>query len=245
MEKVAVVIPIYKNSLTEIEQISLGQCLSILGNHPILFVAPKSLDLRFLMKWKKEIDSIRFSDHYFQSTKTYNQLLTNLEFYQAFKRFEYILIYQLDAFVFKDDLLEWCAKSFDYIGAPKLKMHHIQGTISCEPLMMNGGFSLRNVRALIRYIRIYQLFFSSWLANEDMMFSFTQKRAYPFRFLLKLPNWKDALAFSIEKNPTKSYEILGKLPFGCHAWERYNPTFWKKFIPQNQENESSHLGLKK
>lgn len=231
MEKVAVVIPIYKEKLSALEEQSLRQCLSILGKHPIIFVAPQLLDLTFLTQWKKEINAIRFADEFFQSTKTYNKLLTNVGFYQAFHQFEYILIYQLDAYVFKDELLEWCAKSYDYVGAPKLRLHHIDQGYSCEPLMMNGGLSLRNVRAILRYIRVYNLFFSTWKANEDMMFSFTQKRAYPFRLMLKLPKWREALAFSIEKNPELSLKILGKLPFGCHAWERYNPKFWEKYIP--------------
>ncbi len=240
MEKVAVVIPIYKPSLNENEVLSLKQCLQVLGKHPILFVAPQSLDMSFLQPWKVESQVIRFDDSYFQSTKTYNQLLTSQAFYQAFLSYEYILIYQLDAYVFQDELLDWCAKSYDYIGAPKLRTHHIDGKTSCEPLMMNGGLSLRRVRALLRYVRVYKLFFRTWKANEDMMFSFAQKRAYPFRFLLKLPPWQDALAFSIEQNPTRSYTVLGKLPFGCHAWERYEPNFWKKYIPQNQP---THTGL--
>jgi hypothetical protein len=63
------------------------------------------------------------------------------------------------------------------------------------------------------------------------MFSFAQRRSYPFRWLLKLPNWKEALAFSIEKNPQIGIKLLGgTLPFGCHAWEKYNPNFWKKYI---------------
>jgi hypothetical protein len=65
------------------------------------------------------------------------------------------------------------------------------------------------------------------------MFSFAQRRVYPFRFLLNLPDWKEALAFSIEQNPQTGYKILGKLPFGCHAWERYEPNFWKGIIAAN------------
>jgi hypothetical protein len=50
---------------------------------------------------------------------------------------------------------------------------------------------------------------------------------------LNLPDWKEALAFSIEQNPQTGYKILGKLPFGCHAWERYEPSFWKGIIAAN------------
>ena len=31
-----------------------------------------------------------------------------------------MLIYQLDAYVFKDELLNWANKGYDYIGAPWL-----------------------------------------------------------------------------------------------------------------------------
>ena len=37
-------------------------------------------------------------------------------FYLNFKKYRYLLIYQLDALVFRDELLEWCSKEIDYIG---------------------------------------------------------------------------------------------------------------------------------
>ena len=230
MEKVAVVIPIYQTQLNPEEIISLEQCLRVLGEYPIRFVGPQSLNIEFLKTWIKEIEIIRFEDKYFKSPKTYNKLLTSPFFYEAFPNFEYILIHQLDAYVFEDQLLEWCAKGFDYIGAPKLRKHHLSNTFSCQPVLLNGGLSLRKVRPILRYIKIYHLFFREWLANEDAMFSFAQRRVYPFRFLLKLPTWQEALNFAIEQNPETSMRILGRLPFGCHAWERYNPKFWEKYI---------------
>jgi hypothetical protein len=235
MEKVAVVIPLYQTKLNPQEEVSLRQCVRILGKHPIIIVAPESLDLSFLSPFGITPKTIRFNDEYFTSTKTYNKLLTSTVFYEAFANYEYILIYQLDAYVFEDNLLAWCAKGYDYIGAPKLRKHHLKGQASCSPVLFNGGLSLRKVKPLLRYIRIYQLFFNEWLANEDAMFSFAQRRARPFRFLLRLPHWKEALCFAFEQNPKISYELLGDLPFGCHAWERYNPTFWKQFIPQQED----------
>lgn len=235
MEKVAVLIPLYQTQLNPKEAISLQRCLHILGKHPIIFIAPASLNLSFLNSYGIQPNTIRFNDAYFKSPKTYNHLLTSSIFYEALTHFEYILIYQLDAYVFEDHLLEWCAKGYDYIGAPKLRKHHVENRTNCTPVLFNGGLSLRRVKPLLRYIKIYQFFFDAWLANEDAMFSFAQKRAIPFRFLLRLPTWKEALAFSIEQNPETSYQILGKLPFGCHAWERYNPNFWKPFIPQSED----------
>jgi hypothetical protein len=35
----------------------------------------------------------------------------------------------------------------------------------------------------------------------------------------------------VELEPKKAFEMLeGKLPFGCHAWEKREPDFWKPII---------------
>ena len=48
----------------------------------------------------------------------------------------------------------------------------------------------------------------------------------------------DAIRFSFEVNPTLLYKMNnGQLPFGCHAWERYDPEFWLPFINTHFENE--------
>ena len=38
-----------------------------------------------------------------------------------------MLIYQLDAFVFQDDLAYWCQQNYDYIGAPWLRDRDFTG----------------------------------------------------------------------------------------------------------------------
>jgi hypothetical protein len=233
MQQVAVVIPVYQTILSETEQISLRQCNRILGKYPIIIIAPEDLNTDFLAAYLDTYTVIPFEASYFKSPKTYNHLLVSELFYKQFITFEYILIYQLDAYVFEDQLAAWCQKGYDYIGAPKLKLAHAKGkqTLFSEPILMNGGLSLRNVKSIIRYIRYYGYFFKEWKANEDAMFSFAQKRAYPFRWLLKLPSWQEALAFSVEKNPQTGFNLLGgKLPFGCHAWEKYNPRFWSNYV---------------
>jgi len=233
MQQVAIVIPVYQGTLSETEKISLRQCQRVLGQHPIIIICPENLDTNFISDHIEAYSVIRFPTNYFLSPKTYNHLLVSESFYLEFLAYEYILIYQLDAYVFEDKLVAWCHKGYDYIGAPKLKKEHYTGKNSfvSDPILMNGGLSLRNVKSLLRYIRYYGFFFKEWKANEDAMFSFAQHRAYPFRWLLKLPNWREALSFSVEKNPQIGIELLGgDLPFGCHAWEKYNPSFWRKHI---------------
>ena len=48
----------------------------------------------------------------------------------------------------------------------------------------------------------------------------------------RIPDPATASRFATEINPDQLYEMNGQaLPFGCHAWEKYNPVFWRKFIP--------------
>ena len=100
-----------------------------------------------------------------------------------------------------------------------------------EPILFNGGFSLRRIKPIINFLKVYNTFIPAWPANEDSLFSVYHKRAFPLRFMLKLPTWKEGLSFAFEKNPQISYSLHeDSLPFGCHAWEKYNPSFWQKFI---------------
>jgi len=49
--------------------------------------------------------------------------------------------------------------------------------------------------------------------------------------LIRVPKPEEALKFSMEVHPEYLYEKNDKqLPFGCHAWERYEKEFWINFI---------------
>ena len=72
-------------------------------------------------------------------------------FYKRFYSYDYMLIYQLDAYVFKDELEYWCKKGYDYIGAPWLKLNKLKTMheFADPPAVGNGGFSLRNIKIAI------------------------------------------------------------------------------------------------
>ena len=47
----------------------------------------------------------------------------------------------------------------------------------------------------------------------------------------KKPTVQEALEFAWERFPSELYKQLGHLPFGCHAWEKYEyDCFWKQYI---------------
>jgi hypothetical protein len=52
----------------------------------------------------------------------------------------------------------------------------------------------------------------------------------------KIPSGSEALKFAFEVDPSKCYEMNGnKLPFGCHAWERYDRSFWEPHLIPDEE----------
>src|SRR5690606_29769773 len=119
MIEVSVVIPIYKSELTDSELKSFKQCLDVLGNHPLMLVAPTGLDTStYETLAGRNLQCTYFNKRYFTSVRGYSELLLSKKFYCHFEAYEYILIYQLDAWVFQDDLSHWCKLDYDYIGAP-------------------------------------------------------------------------------------------------------------------------------
>ncbi|WAC01876.1 DUF5672 family protein [Lacinutrix neustonica] len=106
-----------------------------------------------------KIRSEVFPKHYFETVYGYNSLMLSDAFYERFLNFKYLLIYQLDAFVFKNELLQWCEKDYDYIGAPwiaspdtllkkMLSIFNSKRKRERQKIFFkvgNGGFSLRNI----------------------------------------------------------------------------------------------------
>lgn len=83
---------------------------------------------------------------------------------------------------------------------------------------------------MYRYSFILKLLPSFLLRNEDIYFGVIIPFVNPF---YKIASFKDSLSFSFELNPKKSLELnKGKLPFGVHAWEKYNKDFWMKVLDE-------------
>lgn len=205
MKPVVVVIPIYKVIPNELENRSFVNCLTILGNHPIVIVAPKHLDLSYYTKFKSEITIIRFEDYYFDSIQGYNKLMISKVFYTTFKEFEYLLIHQLDAYIFKDELIQWCNLDYDYIGAPVFNFRTDHFSQITEVATLNGGLSLRKTQTAINALNSFH-------------------KIYTFRDLLR-KNWKDSKILGFFKSCY--FFLIGNNTF--HLFNRYDRNedlFW-------------------
>ncbi|OJX36919.1 MAG: hypothetical protein BGO87_14140 [Flavobacteriia bacterium 40-80] len=167
MIPVKIIIPIYKEELLETEILSLNQCAKILGDYPVVYVAPESLNAANYLKLLNG-SVLRFPDDYFENINGYNRLMLSNAFYKSFIDTDYILIYQLDAYVFKNELKYWCEKNYDYIGAPahNVRLNSFEPPISLVTL--NGGLSLRKVRAHLNVLNNFKIIypFSVLLKNN-------------------------------------------------------------------------------
>jgi Protein of unknown function (DUF5672) len=258
MQKVAVVIPIYQNVLSINEKHSLQRCLKILSSHPIILLKPISLNIDGLLSENPVLQVRNVADSYLDSVKSYNKLLMSKDFFSTFADFEFILIYQLDAFVFKDELLKWCDSGYDYIGAPWLsayqsgnwifeikkkmalwfKIKHPNGVAFRDIIRANsvgnGGFSLRNVKKSLEIIKKFQPEIKYYTENDDFRLNedvFWSIEVNRYQQHLKIPNLTTALEFAFESEPERCFkENKERLPFGCHAWERYGLDFWQPYI---------------
>ena len=145
---VVIVIPVYR-SMTVLERVSMMQCLCVMGKYPIVLIAGRSFkadDFLNIRQFRIEY----FDDIYFKSNQSYSRLMLLPEFYKRFVDYDYMLIYQLDAFVFSDRLIEFCDMEYDYIGAPMPSWGKNWKEIGCN--IGNGGFSLRKIKSFIKVL---------------------------------------------------------------------------------------------
>lgn len=164
--KAVVVIPIYSPEINPIEEASLRQCLKILYNHDISFITYRELNTNCYTKICSEFNNAHIKYEYFDKShfngiNSYNRFCLNAELYNRFFEYDYMLIYQLDAWVFSDQLIKWCQQGYDYIGPPLFNDWSSNYPYFIEGC--NGGFSLRKIN-----------FFLSLLNSSKRIHSFKQ-----------------------------------------------------------------------
>ncbi len=232
---IVVVVPLYKEKINIAEQFSITQLYKVLSDYDIVFCAPKRMEDYC---HESGYNTIFFDDKFFTGRYSYSELLLSDFFYEAFDKYEYMLIYQLDALVFRDELLDYCKLGFDYIGAPVARRALNWRKINAR--VGNGGFSLRKistVRDVVQHMKIIcadkdllALFFK----YEDMYFGYCgQRKDIEF----SVPSIKVAMKFAIDDDVAHFYKKMDNalLPFGCHGWNRYEMyPLWRRYITDDR-----------
>jgi len=85
--------------------------------------------------------------------RAYSRLMTSLELYQAFSWAEYVLVVQLDAIVFVDEIDVWADRAFDHVGPPWWTRGPNPLKRSPRPAVSGiGGVCLRRTKSCIRVL---------------------------------------------------------------------------------------------
>lgn len=252
---VKVVIPIYRIEMRDWEWDALRNNVEKLSKYPIVFLAPEGLDISSVVKECPSASVCRVSNQWLgteRGIQGYNDMMMNEKFYELFVDSTYILICHTDAWIFQDELEQWCNKRYSVVAAPWMKK-----SISRLPVIKtfaqlwqrlfvssarrrpnldgkigNGGLSLRHVPAFLEACREY--------ANAVQFYNSHKEEAFNEDiFWATVPKWfvypdaKEAAQFAVDCKPEMFYQMNGnQLPMGCHGFNVKNRVnFWKWFIP--------------
>ena len=234
MQDVVIVVPVYRKAqaLRWFERLSLARCFDVFGGvYPIVFVAPEGFAVDYGAPYD-DVPCERFAASYFTGVDGYNALMMAPAFYERFRAFRKLLIYQLDAFVLADDpheLDRFVAMDYDWIGAPwyldlrwnppraprfrSMRGDHTYAVVG------NGGFCLRDVQACLRFLAKY----GAKAVSEDHYFCDHMRRDPAFR----VAPFRDACAFACALDAERTWRKNGyRQPFGCHGWHKFSADFY-------------------
>jgi len=223
-----IVIPIYHEDLFDYEVMSLKQCIKILNsNYKIVFIYPNNINIFDILnkyniniKYLEDYDNIRYDYRYFDSIEAFNQLLFESDLYSILndKKYKYTLLYELDAFIFYDNLKYWIDKNYDFIGSFGFTVNINSLEDDTKFLPMNGGFSLRKIEyCLNRFDTIWgaKLYGHMW---EDAILSYNNDMIKPLAH--------ETFDFCWSYNYQLSYILNNfKLPMAVHYYTCNNKMY--------------------
>ncbi len=209
-------IPIYKSDPSKEELISLQSCLRNLCKYEIILFTHRDLILtKYAEEFHREgLDYERknFPKHYFNSLSDYNRLLRGYRFYKDFSDYEYVLICQLDTYIFSGNIDYWLSKEYSYVGAPWFRQRENEIEFTG---VGNGGLSLRKVGD---FLRVFEWkFFPKrlWiLLNFNFKYPSVRKHSWTYIF-----NSLKELKFS---------KIIGIFTL----LEKNEDLFWSRVLPR-------------
>jgi hypothetical protein len=263
-----ILVIVHKAEPSSFERVSLIQCGKVFTRRRIVFICPEGLDVSEYRQLCPSAD-VEFIDPSWQKDYAqFNRLKVVPLLYEKFSSYQYILFYEPDAFVFRDELDKWCAEDYDYLGAPWFEGFSSKEGEGNFMGVGNGGFSLRKISSHLKVLNTFSLvtsvsenlakrskygvtvkdkvkhtvgflldltirnnthkWFNNFAGYEDQFWG--MKVAKKFEWF-RVPDYPQAAAFAFEMQPRRLFELNGnQLPFGCHAWWKYDLEFWKPHI---------------
>lgn len=273
-KRVAIMVPLPSPVLSAEDEVSMRHLRKHLDHYEKFLLVPRGMEVRM-----EGFTVIELDGKHFGSAANHNRMLYLVDFWEKFADYEFMLMYHLDALVFSDQLLDWCDKGYDYIGAPF--MHCKDSPWVKKERVGNGGFALYRIPSVLKVLwnryaqcpsKYYEDHFwpvidfqrrtlrpvraavPAWLrgrfteplrqsvkrldhieANELGNDSFWSDEAVRYDSGFKVAPFEEGLHFAFEVCPGLCLERNGgEMPFGCHAWARYDRGFWERFLIPNR-----------
>lgn len=250
MNRYIILIPTHRANLTSDEQQSVRRVLQLCPEAEVRFVVPESMAR---VEDFPDVSVDHFEDEYFRSLHGYNRLMMAADFYARYTDYEYLLICQTDAFLFRNEIANWCRRGYRYVGAPwliKRKYHGIgRGLLYLRSLphrlqgrpflpldfggkVGNGGFSLRRVEDFLRICREQKEEIARWIALSQTWSEYNEDCFWATRPEWTYPTAGEALSFAMDLDPEDALrQADGQLPMAAHGWTKpaCHP-FWEPII---------------
>ena len=257
---VAIVIPTHKSILNKDDLISLKHLKKYLNSYDKFFVIPENVDpkkfkqtgFRFIKFEDKYFESWRGYNELLLQKKFYEAFkrYTHILIYQLD-----VLVFSDKLLDFCKKDYDYIAAPWfrPIIGSLS---HKTDSPASGG----NGGFSLRKVSSALKVlekvekianrrssndkIRKFWFILALLLGKSHDIWLNAPANHYPFaedgfwslegpKYLssYKVAPFKEALQFAFERFPRKCFKLnQQRLPFGVHAWKKYDEEFWKPYI---------------
>lgn len=236
-------IPIYKEHLSDNEKASLNQICSIIkDSYEICLICSEDISLdeynAISEKNNVKLSTLYCAKQYFAGTKEYSFMLETTEFYKCFSEYQYLMIYQLDGWIFKNDLQKFIELDYDYYGSPwKLGSFGFN-----DDTVGNGGVSLRKVSKFIEACQKFESddFKKQYVDKEDLFFCKTMQS----KIGLKKAPVRISAGFAITSNPPYfRYKYIDKqLPMCVHAFDKYMQ-YWDNDIKIEKGDNKENNGM--
>jgi hypothetical protein len=227
-----------------------------------VILAPAGLDLSAYRALLPHAEVIRVHPKWMSSARAYNQMMINPMIYKLLSSYTHVLVHEPDSLVLRDDLDLWCEKPYDYIGAPWFVGYDDPKPNAPVLGVGNFGFSLHRPAVMLAMLRRKQRWYAEAELREDFEANRLSRilrgagRAGTLRGASAIYEsncdifWGElvpklvrdfrvappevAVRFSWETLPRRCYNLCnGDLPFGLHAWARYDFAFLKPLLERS------------
>ena len=99
-DKLCVIIPVHKPDLSADDIISLNACYNKLKDYACFLVYPENMDISKYLDVHKSLIPKPVNPSWLSSIEKYNKMKLSIDFYNMFNKYNYMLTYELDAYIF-------------------------------------------------------------------------------------------------------------------------------------------------